>query len=75
LLNIGELLPKCLPLNPYGIQPRYPREVTITEQEVYEAIKNAKAVYAFIQPLLAPETNPESPVEPIGRSSPPEANI
>jgi HEPN domain-containing protein len=41
-------------LNPYSSQPRYPREMLITEQGMQAAIKNAKAVYAFVQIQCAP---------------------
>jgi HEPN domain-containing protein len=56
LPNAAELLPKCIFLNPYGVQPRYPRQLTITGKEMNEAIKDAKAVYAFIQPFIRQET-------------------
>jgi hypothetical protein len=39
-------------LNPYSIQPRYPRELIITEQNMLAAIENAKAVYMFAEPFI-----------------------
>jgi hypothetical protein len=33
-----------------------PRQMTITMQEMSEAIKDAKAVYAFIEPFIRQET-------------------
>jgi hypothetical protein len=37
-----------------GGQPRYPREMLITEQDMKAAIENAKVVYAFVQIQCAP---------------------
>ena len=47
---------QCAALNPFSSQPRYPRELLITEVDMQTAIKNAKAVYAFIQPFIAPKS-------------------
>jgi HEPN domain-containing protein len=44
---------QCTALNPYSSQPRYPREMLITEQSMKDAIENAKVVYAFAEPLIA----------------------
>jgi HEPN domain-containing protein len=40
-------------LNPFSSQPRYPRELLITEHDMQAAIENAKLVYAFAQPLIS----------------------
>jgi HEPN domain-containing protein len=42
---------QCASLNPFSSQPRYPRELIITERDMQAAIENAKAVYDFTQPL------------------------
>ena len=47
------VLEQCVALNPFSIQPRYPRELLITERDMKAAIENAKAVYAFTQPIIA----------------------
>ena len=43
---------QCAALNPFSSQPRYPREILITERDMQTAIKNAKIVYAFTKPLI-----------------------
>jgi HEPN domain-containing protein len=45
---------QCTALNPYSNQPRYPREMLITEQDMKVAIENAKVVYAFAEPFINP---------------------
>ena len=47
---------QCAALNPFSSQPRYPRELLITESDMQTAIKNAKAVYVFTQPFIAPKS-------------------
>ena len=47
---------QCAALNPFSSQPRYPRELTITEHGMQTAIENAKAVFAFAQPFISPES-------------------
>ena len=44
---------QCAALNPFSSQPRYPRELLITERDMQAAIQNAKAVYTFTQPIIA----------------------
>ena len=44
---------QCAKLNPFSSQPRYPRELLITERDMQTAIENAKAVYAFTKPIIA----------------------
>ena len=46
----------CADLNPFSSQPRYPRELLITERDMQAAIENAKAVYTFIKPFIIPST-------------------
>ncbi|AEF83867.1 HepN domain protein [Treponema primitia ZAS-2] len=50
--NIGAIMAQCDALDPYGVQPRYPREIAITEQKMNAAIQNAKAIFSFMQPLI-----------------------
>jgi hypothetical protein len=50
--NIKVILTHCEDLDPYGVQPRYPNELALTEQEMKEAIQDAKAIFAFILPLI-----------------------
>jgi len=45
---------QCADLNPFSSQPRYPRELLITENDMRKAIENAKVVYAFVHPLINP---------------------
>lgn len=47
---------QCASLNPFSSQPRYPRELLITEQDMKMAIANAKAVCDFTQPLINPKS-------------------
>ena len=46
------LLNSCNILNKYSVQPRYPNEIAIEEEDVTEAIKNARKVFEFVKPLL-----------------------
>jgi HEPN domain-containing protein len=50
--NISTIITQCDALDPFGVRPRYPREIAITEQKMQTAIQNAKAIFGFIQPLL-----------------------
>ena len=52
--EISTISAQCAALNPFSVQPRYPRELLITEYNMRTAIENAKAVYAFIKPLVIP---------------------
>ena len=45
---------QCAALNPFSIQPRYPRELIIAENDMHLAIGNAKVVLAFTQPFINP---------------------
>jgi HEPN domain-containing protein len=47
--EISSVPVQCTALNPYSIQPRDPRELIITEQNMLAAIENAKAVYTFAE--------------------------
>jgi HEPN domain-containing protein len=50
--KIMSIAVQCTALNLYSSQPRYPREMLITEQGMKAAIENAKVVYAFVEPLI-----------------------
>jgi HEPN domain-containing protein len=43
--DILDVSVQCAALNPFSIQPRYPRELIITENDMNIAIANAKIVY------------------------------
>jgi HEPN domain-containing protein len=60
ITDMSSILNKCLSLNPYGVQPRYPREISITEQDMKQAIENAKTIKDFILPLVRPSLNTET---------------
>jgi HEPN domain-containing protein len=47
---------KCNFLNKYSVMPRYPREMTITEDDVREALKCARIVWEFLKPLFPPRS-------------------
>jgi HEPN domain-containing protein len=49
----------CLPLNVYGIQPRYPIHVEITEQQMKAALANAKTLLELLRPLFK-ENEPDA---------------
>jgi HEPN domain-containing protein len=46
------ILSYCNALNPYGVQPRYPLEIMLTEEETKQALKNARTVLNFLKPLI-----------------------
>jgi len=43
----------CNILNQYSVQPRYPKEIEITEDDVKDAVKQAKMVLDFLKPFFA----------------------
>ena len=47
---------ECASLNPFSSQPRYPRELFISERDMQTAINNAKIVYAFTRSVINPPT-------------------
>ena len=46
--NFSELLPQCSYLTQFGVQPRYPKELYITDANVVQAVKYALEVKNFI---------------------------
>jgi HEPN domain-containing protein len=47
-----DILTPCNLLNRYGVQPRYPREITIAPEDMSDALKYAKIILNFVKPLL-----------------------
>ena len=50
--NINAVWRACNILNQYGIQPKYPEEIEITEEDVQEALTCAKDILKFLKPLF-----------------------
>jgi HEPN domain-containing protein len=50
--NIDRISLVCNDLNQYSIQPRYPEKLDVSEQDVAEALRQAKKVLEFINPLF-----------------------
>jgi Uncharacterized conserved protein related to C-terminal domain of eukaryotic chaperone, SACSIN len=48
----------CSDLTAYGVQPRYPMELMLEEQDMRQALNSAKAIRDFVL-VLAPEMAPE----------------
>ena len=46
---------QCTALNPHSSRPRYPREITITEQSMKAALENARAIFQFTEPFINPQ--------------------
>lgn len=47
------ILVNCLPLTKYAVQPRYPKQMDINDDDLQEAIKNAGVILEFMRPLFA----------------------
>ncbi|MFP3041050.1 HEPN domain-containing protein [Treponema primitia] len=47
--DIKAILVQCNTLNRYGVQPRYPRELLLTEKDLSSAIKYAKDVLDYFR--------------------------
>jgi HEPN domain-containing protein len=50
--NIETIKIKCNFLNKYSVMPRYPREMTITKDDVQEAVKCAKDIWLFLRQVF-----------------------
>jgi len=64
--NIRELCDMCIEIEPgfnnfnreavtlshYGVLPRYPNEIELTEHDAEQAIKYAEKIVDFVRPLL-----------------------
>ncbi|GBR76691.1 DNA-binding protein [Candidatus Termititenax persephonae] len=42
----------CAELNDYGVQPRYPHELEIEQEDVTNALKHTQIILAFVKPLI-----------------------
>jgi HEPN domain-containing protein len=47
--NIKTIWSQCNVLNQYSVQPRYPHEENITQEDADEAIKSARTILAFVK--------------------------
>ena len=53
-----DIADQCSDLTAYGVQPRYPMELMLEEQDMRQALNSAKAIRNFVL-VLAPEMVPE----------------
>jgi hypothetical protein len=53
-----DIADQCSDLTAYGVQPRYPMELMLEEQDMWQALNSAKAIRDFIL-AIAPEMVPE----------------
>ncbi|QNB47734.1 HEPN domain-containing protein [Thermanaerosceptrum fracticalcis] len=53
-----DIADQCSDLTAYGVQPRYPMEMMLEEQDMWQALNSAKTIRDFIL-TLAPEMVPE----------------
>jgi HEPN domain-containing protein len=53
-----DIADQCSDLTAYGVQPRYPMELMLEEQDMRQALNSAKAIRDFVL-VLAPEMVPE----------------
>lgn len=53
-----DIADQCSDLTAYGVQPRYPMEMMLEEQDMWQALNSAKTIRDFIL-ALAPEMVPE----------------
>ncbi|MBT9151204.1 MAG: hypothetical protein DDT40_01392 [candidate division WS2 bacterium] len=53
-----DIADQCSDLTAYGVQPRYPMELMLEEQDMRLALNSAKAIRDFVL-VLAPEMVPE----------------
>ena len=47
-----EIADYCSDLTAYGVQPRYPMELYLEEQDVHQSLKSAKAIKDFVLNLV-----------------------
>lgn len=52
--SFNEIADQCSELTAYSVQPRYPMELMLEEQDMKQAMKNSKAIRNFVI-SLAPE--------------------
>jgi len=46
--SFNEIADQCSELTAYSIQPRYPMELILEEQDMKQAMKNSKAIRNFV---------------------------
>jgi HEPN domain-containing protein len=54
-----EIADQCSDLTVYGVQPRYPMELTLEKSDMQQALSSAKAIRGFVLTLI-PEILPEA---------------
>jgi HEPN domain-containing protein len=54
-----EIADQCSDLTVYGVQPRYPMELTLEKSDMQQALSSAKAIRSFVLTLI-PEILPEA---------------
>jgi HEPN domain-containing protein len=55
--TIKEILVRCSTLNRYSVQPRYPHELPLAEDDAKEALKFAEFIFVFTKTLLPDSKN------------------
>jgi HEPN domain-containing protein len=50
--NITVILAQCDALNKYSVEPRYPSQIELTEQDMKQALANAQAILQFSKPII-----------------------
>lgn len=56
--TVKDIADQCSDLTAYGVQPRYPMELMLEEQDMRQALNSAKAIRDFVL-ALAPEMVPK----------------
>ncbi len=49
-IEFQDIIDQCSDLTAYGIQPRYPAEINLEEQDLQQALKSAETIRDFILP-------------------------
>lgn len=52
------IMTHCIALNPYGVNVRYPNELSIDDIITKQAIEKAKKVFEFCKTMIIPQTEP-----------------
>ena len=50
--KFGDIADFCSDLTAYGVQPRYPMELYLEEQDMYQALKAAKVIRDFVLGMI-----------------------
>ncbi len=64
-----DIADQCSDLTAYGVQPRYPMELMLEEQDMRQALNGAKAIRDFVL-AIAPEMVPEEQDKSQSQDSP-----